>query len=279
MLAAKLQSPGDWPVLIEPRVADNLAEATRIIEQAPAIVPALGTAGAKWLEQKVRGGFDAWDGPVLSFASITPGSIELYHSGFIAGLCCAEPLRAEWQAGGATPLRDAVEKACGGDPLHNGAGRRSIAAAAGLLVFDGPDGPEFALGRRRMGMAQYSGFWHVAPAGGVDPTDQNPFGATLANEIHEELIMDEGEGLRMADTASLLGLSFDLLCLRMEACFLLRCSGERPQLHESEHVETMWRPFTVESIRATLDDLGPGKLVPTGAGTLELACVRLQRQA
>lgn len=262
-------------MLIEPWARTKLSGISRFLD-APCVMDRhLRVAGEDALEELVLPGNHLYDGPVLALDEARPQLITLRPGGFLDHIRAGGALAREWRKGGPMPLRERAERRASGDPLHKGSGRCAALGVSALLVWEGPDGPEFVLGKRSERVV-LPGSWHVAPAGMVEAL-KSPFADSLAQELYEEVALDEGQAERALAGASVLGLSFDLVHLSVGLACMLIVTGRRPVLDVSEHVEVIWRPFTDGGLLQALTELGPERLVPVGAGNLELARWRLQR--
>jgi 8-oxo-dGTP pyrophosphatase MutT (NUDIX family) len=273
-LGVSIDAAGEWAVLVEPWAPTRPSGISRLLPASPVLDRKLRAAGDAHLDRLRQRGAQLHDGPVLALGSAIPGLLTLRPGSYFDHLRCAETLAAEWQAGAATPLRDRLDARAGGDPLHSGAGRCAALAVAALLVWGGPRGPEFVLGRRSERLAVGSGLWHVVPAGMVEP-GPHPLSDALTRELSEEVSCEPGQAERAVSGASILGLAFGLERLQTEVGCLLILAGHRPMLDPEEHVESRWWPFSAAGLSAALEELGPDQLVPAAAGTLELARWRL----
>lgn len=269
---------GEWDALIEPWVATSLFGIDNIIDEPPLIDRQLHALGNIYLERLRERGSNLFDGPVLALGSSIPGLLTLRPGGYLDHIRCAETLSAEWRERGRTPLRDRLDERAGGDPLHNGSGRCAALAVCALLVWDGPEGPQFVLGQRNLDVAVGPGMWHIVPAGMVEP-GANALVDTLTRELGEEVALEAGEGARACAGVSVLGLVFNLERLQTEVSCLLVVGGSRPLLDSDEHGQARWWPYTEAGLVQALTELGPEQLMPTAAGTIELARWRLRLSA
>lgn len=96
---------------------------------------------------------------------------------------------------GTLPLREAVELACSGNPILNGAGRCASSAVSTLLIFQNMHGGfNYLLRRRSAAVGVGKGLYHVAPSGMLEtPEADEPWSIKMNiwRELLEEVYNDK----------------------------------------------------------------------------------------
>ena len=270
-----------YPCAVEP-LAATLDGLVVVGARRAALEPRLAERGRPHLERLLRQSRQLHDGTVLALDTIENGRLTTCTASYFEMLISADSLRAEYaelETPSIGPLRRLAHDACGGDPLHRGAGRAAAVGVSVALVAGDGDDRALLLGRRRADLAADPGRWHVAPSGMLEPGGRDgPLRATLAAELEHELVALAGAPVaeleRLVTGMRVLGFGHDLLRLKPELCLVaelerLPVAAPGGELAPAEFerslrvpigagFEPLWRRF------------GPDDLTPAAAATIAL---------
>jgi 8-oxo-dGTP pyrophosphatase MutT (NUDIX family) len=269
----------DCPALIEPWALTGLDGHLQIIDQPARLDRQLAHTRDRMVAELQAQGKHLFNGPVLALDHTIPGLLTCRPGSYFDMLAAPGILEREWAADSAvTPVRDRLDRLAGGDPLRHGQGRCAAIAVAALLMFgEGPD-RRFVMGRRSQRLAVAPGQWCPIPAGMVEPADRLPLRDALAREISEELshpaLADSARIAEALNHAQIMGLSFDLLRLRLDVCVAVPVpdqEGAVPIGDPSEFDDVRTWDLSADGLAAAAEYCGAAGMTPAGGGALELA--------
>lgn len=259
-----------FPAAIEPRLGGAI-EARAVSEIGSGADGRLLEGGQIHLKRQIRANPRMHDGAVLALESALGDELELRHGSYFGMVATCDSLRAEFEEGHGSPLRDLAESLAAPDPLRLGAGRVAAVGVTVAVTCRASAGRLLLIGRRRSDLAADPGRWDVAPSGMLEPIagGSEPIRENAIRETQEELgnVLSGAGGMRM------LGVAFDLLRLKPDVILELELPPERfagLSLSESEFELSDSLDLSHAGIERFWSGHGPRSLTATAAGTVAL---------